>query len=321
VWANASLCPPTSADDCDPINGREWPTNKQDLEFACTFDLRPQFGGKGKDCTDMKFNGACDCEPIGMGGSGYNVGTQLCDKQVPTLQINGKAYPSIREMVIAHAMSQQNSVNGGQGVVSSLCPIHVTEQAPGDPLYGYRPAVNAIVDRLKTALSTQCVPQKLAPSSCGDVPCLILVSLVKDAKPGMKNLCKNPGAVCGTIPGMSVPSDPSVAARFCDTQEAAWDPKSADPEPYSVPLCELNQLYQVPPGANCPGVSSPPAGTFDANGSCSGSITPGWCYVTGAAAGGCQHSILFTTNEPPTGAVVTLQCVEQAVTAIGDGGR
>jgi hypothetical protein len=51
-------------------------------------------------------------------------------------------------MIIAHAMSQENAQNGGQGIVSSLCPIHVTEQTPGDPLYGYRPAVDAIVRRI-----------------------------------------------------------------------------------------------------------------------------------------------------------------------------
>jgi hypothetical protein len=26
-----SACPPTAADNCDPINGREWTTNKGDL--------------------------------------------------------------------------------------------------------------------------------------------------------------------------------------------------------------------------------------------------------------------------------------------------
>jgi hypothetical protein len=310
VWASTSSCPPTSPNDCDPVNGREWTTSKQDLQFSCIFDLRPQFGGKGKDCTDPKYNGACDCQTATSGGSGYNVGTQLCDTQTPTLQVNGKAYPSIREMVIAHAMAQQNAQNGGQGIVSSLCPIHVTEQTPGDPLYGYRPAVNAIVDRLKTALSTQCVPQKLAPRTCGDVPCVVLVSLINDAIPGKIKLCKNPGTACSAVPGLSVPADPNVAAKFCDAQEALWNPMSRDAEPFTVPLCELNQLYQVPAGAACPGVSTPPPSTFDANGSCAGSKTPGWCYVTGAAAGGCRHSILFTTNEPPAGAIATLQCAE-----------
>ena len=230
--------------------------------------------------------------------------------------------------IAAHAMANQNAAAGGQGIVSSLCPIHVTEQGTGDPLYGYRPAVNAIVDRLKTALGSQCLPQELTPDpACGNVPCLILVSLTKSAVPGNKNLCKNPGSACSAIPGLSVPSvaDPvagaEVASKFCDAQEAAWianggnNASSVTPDPYTVPLCELNQLYQAPTGANCAGTA--PAGTFDSTGSCAGSQTPGWCYVTGGAAGSCGHSILFTTNEPPTGATVSLQCVEQAVTAIG----
>jgi hypothetical protein len=42
---------------------------------------------------------------------------------------------------------------GNQGVVSSLCPIHTSDNASGDdPLYGYRPAVNALIDRMKAAL-------------------------------------------------------------------------------------------------------------------------------------------------------------------------
>jgi len=39
-----------------------------------------------------------------------------------------------------------------EGVISSLCPIHTVEGEAGDPLYGYRPAMSAIVDRLKRSL-------------------------------------------------------------------------------------------------------------------------------------------------------------------------
>ena len=39
-----------------------------------------------------------------------------------------------------------------EGVVSSLCPIHTIEGEAGDPLYGYRPAMSAIVERLKQSL-------------------------------------------------------------------------------------------------------------------------------------------------------------------------
>ena len=135
VYANASKCPPTASNNCDPVNGREWTTNKGDLQFSCIFDLRPQYGGVGKDCTNAKYLGACDCAPNAL-----NAQTQLCDTTTPTLQIYGKAYPSIRELSIAHAL-------GTQGIVSSLCPIHVTEASVGDPLYGYRPAVLALLAR------------------------------------------------------------------------------------------------------------------------------------------------------------------------------
>jgi hypothetical protein len=146
-WANFSMCDPTTAIGCDPINGREWEPNKGDLEVACIFDIRPQYGGVGKDCSSNKYIGACDCaagNPI--------LNSVLCDPGTPTRQIYGKAYPSVREMEIAHAMAKFNAQAGGQGIVSSLCPIHVAEQGANDPLYGYRPAANAIVARLGNAL-------------------------------------------------------------------------------------------------------------------------------------------------------------------------
>jgi hypothetical protein len=140
VYANASKCPPGAADDCDPINGREWATNKGDLQFACTFDLRPLYGGTGKDCTDPTYLGACDCAQGAL-----NSQTPLCQKSASgaytQVQTHGKAYPSVRELTIARAL-------GEQGIVSSLCPIHVTEQGAGDPLYGYRPAVLALLARI-----------------------------------------------------------------------------------------------------------------------------------------------------------------------------
>jgi hypothetical protein len=41
--------------------------------------------------------------------------------------------------------------------------------------------------------------------------------------------------------------------------------------------------------------------------------------VTGAAANGCPQAILFSSGEPPTGATVSLQCIEQSVSVV-DGG-
>jgi hypothetical protein len=142
VLATLSKCAPDAQGHvqgvgCDPINGGEWAPNKQDLQFACIFDLRPLYDGVGKDCTSAMYQGACDCA-----ANSLNSGTQLCDPTTKTLQIYGKAYPSVREMIIAHAV-------GDQGMVSSLCPIHITDNAAGnDPLYGYRPALLTLVDRI-----------------------------------------------------------------------------------------------------------------------------------------------------------------------------
>jgi hypothetical protein len=296
-----SNCGPNAADNCDPINGREWNTSKKDLQFSCIFPLTDPTTGMAvqKDCNDPKYTGACDCA---TGSNSQN--TPLCQKNngaYTNIQIAGKAYPSVRELVIAHTMA--NSSAGIQGVVSSLCPIHTSfVGGTTDPLYGYRPAANAIINRLKNSLSVQCLPQQLkrdmSATGQGRVPCLILVTL---PKPGTED-------VCTSLAGLH-PPEASVLARFRAAQEQAWNPKSGLPEPNSLPICELDQLT---PQAN--------AGAFGPDMTCSASTTAGWCYVDGQAAGTCPQQIIFTTGEPPPGATVSLQCVEQTAGALPDGG-
>jgi hypothetical protein len=64
-----------------------------------------------------------------------------------TTQILGGAYPSPRELEEVERM-------GGQGIVSSVCPIHFVDDASqDDPLYAYRPAMNAIVQHLGPILA------------------------------------------------------------------------------------------------------------------------------------------------------------------------
>ena len=133
-----STCQPTAADDCDPINGREWTTNKGDLQFACIFPLVAPV-----DCSQPANLGSCACATGAL-----NAGTQLCQKAGGTYtetEINGGAYPTIRPLAVARGL-------GEQAVVSSVCPIHTTEAMPGDPLYAYRPAFTALIDRLSTTL-------------------------------------------------------------------------------------------------------------------------------------------------------------------------
>jgi hypothetical protein len=148
----------TAPAGCDPVNGAEFDTRNEDVEFSCVFPLIDVSGGTvqsfQKDCTQMQFTQACDCSATSL-----DTGSQLCDGTTPTLQVNGKAYPSVREMVIAHAMATEtfNGYSYNQGVVASLCPIHVdvgqsVSQAVADPLFGYNPAINALIARLAPAL-------------------------------------------------------------------------------------------------------------------------------------------------------------------------
>jgi hypothetical protein len=326
--ANTSACPaptgaPTAAGDtCDPINGREWATSLQDLQFACIFPLVDVTTGQKttKDCTLAKYAGACDCAT----GS-YTAGTQLCQigaTGYTQTQINGKAYPSVREMVIAHSM-------GPQGIVSSLCPIHPIAASMTDPLFGYRPAVTAIVNRLKNALNNTCLPQKLAPdATCGNVPCLILAQPI-GGTPGMAGTCANPGSLCDSTKGLIAPQPDdtmptpqykqSVATNYCNALHDAWvatGDTNMNDDPDLRPVCAINQLVNAG-NASCS--IAPTPGAFTA-GSCATSSTPGWCYVTGAAANGCPQAILFTPSEPPQGWSANLQCIEVATSIVGDGG-
>jgi len=284
VPRTGSSCPPASNDDCDPVNGREWDSKKQDLQYACIFPLvDPQTGApQPKDCTQPMYSGACDCET-----GAYDNGAPLCQKDATgayaQVQINGKAYPSAREMQIAHAV-------GPQGIVSSLCPIHAAASSATDPVFGYRPAVNAIVNRLKNALSVQCLPQKLTvEATTQTVPCLILVTLASGN--------------CSTVPGMSDPPA-DVLARFREVQHEAYlascggNTSCLSQDPSALPTCQLQELT--------PGTHN---GTDFQNGDCAASMNPGWCYVVGAAASSCAQQILFTSGEPPQGATVTLQCL------------
>jgi hypothetical protein len=125
---------PTAPNDADPIHGREWITSGNFLEYACTFELPSPH-----DCTDPQYASFCDCAPD------LTTPPPVCDTTTPTLQLKAKAYPTIRQLVVARAL-------GTRATVSSLCPIHIKESQPNDPLYGYRPAITGIIDAFRRGL-------------------------------------------------------------------------------------------------------------------------------------------------------------------------
>jgi hypothetical protein len=300
--------PQASGGGPDPIDGREWFTDTLvtanggsvpahnnlpvDREYACIFPLeKPDGSANPRDCSNAASDGgvyadfvnqeACDCSSKGLPPTAV---PSVCGQCTPetcsqggtdyNAQYYAKAYPTIREIELVEKM-------GKQGILSSLCPIDTADDAAGtDPLYGYRPAINSIVNRLKTALTIQCLPERLAPSTDAEVACLVLATLPKADTEG----CTGPGL-------SEVPAQ--VLANFRRQQDAG----AAEPT-----VCQVHQIPYV------------------AGQSCATSATSGWCYVTGAPAGTCAQEIVFSGTGPlPNGSVVSLECLEQSVT-VGDGG-
>jgi hypothetical protein len=325
-----ALADPTQASTTDPVNGREWITDQEavpangsdngghilqvDRQYACTFKLQT-----ARDCTLAQNNAySCDCPNKNNMSLTHQQIPSVCDDMIPTQQDFAKAYPTVRELTLAHMMAQVgNTTEGGQGVVSSICPQDVNDNTTmDDPLYGYRPAVAAIIDRLKTELTTKCLPHKLTVNADGSVPCLLLVQMPMGAATA-GGTCKNPTCPAGQGV-LDLRSDPTFQAgqgqtvlnQFCDSEEATYVGKPGGPgDPAQQSICELKQL-------------TPTADPNDFNaGSCAMSGDKGWCYVTGVAAKTCSQAIYFANGSPPSGSTTTLSCLEQSVTIVGDAGK
>jgi hypothetical protein len=168
--------------------------------------------------------------------------------------------------------------------------------------------VAVIVDRLKNALNAQCLPQRLEGDSGGSVSCLVLLQIPNGAA-GTSGTCLDP--VCPGAAGLSAPKA-DVLGKFCQDAENTYAQEvtanggtAGLADPASVPVCVLQQLTTAAFPADFPG------------GSCAKeSSDKGWCYLTGAAAGRCAQSVVFSDGALPNGAIARLQCDEQSVTGV-----
>jgi hypothetical protein len=121
----------------NPINGHEYTISQaDDLQYACIFDL-PTF----RDCSNPNSNPnivSCNCtDPMND--------NPLCETDPATgkrtRQVRAKAYPGLRHLDV---------VKGVDGVAASVCPKQLTDPTAAD--YAYRPAVQALIDRVATRL-------------------------------------------------------------------------------------------------------------------------------------------------------------------------
>ena len=102
----------------DPINGREWDTAANDLQYACTFTL-PSL----RTCVAQ--DTSCDC-------ASPSTNPPLCGATLGQ-QVRGKAYPTVRELRVVKAL-------GDRGILGSICP--------GSVASGYTGSMTTLANRL-----------------------------------------------------------------------------------------------------------------------------------------------------------------------------
>ncbi len=196
----------------DPDSGREWNTLTSsagiDLEYACTFDL-PQ----PVDCTASPIG--CDCATTAADGP------PLCDANVRTTQIKGKAYPTIRELRVAKGL-------GKQSFVASMCNT------------SYSATLDGLVNRMQESLMPSCLPTKLPHLPDGSLGCVLVAVYANQTDQAAG--CTDPGMSQPPLGITDIYADPitkkPLAVACATTQAASCD--STTPG------------WCVKPGVECP---------------------------------------------------------------------
>ncbi|MFO0658431.1 MAG: hypothetical protein U0165_01160 [Polyangiaceae bacterium] len=242
------------------INGQEW-NPITDLQYACILPLRKTVDCSTASCVDCGGTTETEatlqnplCNADGAANSTYD-----------NTRRRAKAYPGTRFLQVLKDFN--NKVNGN-GIGASICAKNVDDNTKDD--YGYRPAVAAIIDRLKSQLSGRCYERALSVTQV----------------PNKDNTSETlPSAACLIIEA----SDPKDADHTKPSTDCKCDGKGETPvssEINSVLVgavkddffcrCELTQfegnalkLCQTDPSSNL---------------SLNGQAISGWCYVDPANA-------------------------------------
>jgi hypothetical protein len=244
-------------DNGNPINGREYDTAQADqpadLEYACIFPLPQPI-----DCSAASADDSCDCKqpnrPLceAVPGSG-NPGTT---------QYWSKAYPGTRQLQVLRDY-------GANSIVASICARNV-DVATSDtrPDFGYRPAIAAIVDRLKGQLGNRCLPRSLLTGEDDTVACTLV-----EALPQPKAACECDATIARRRPEDRV--DALVRGQL--VKEAGKPCGDDDPLCSKACLCEVLQVQQ----ADTP---DPREALRACREDEEVSGVEGWCYVADTAA-------------------------------------
>jgi hypothetical protein len=193
------LLPPDPGNLGNDINGHEQNVvNRDDLQYACTFDLVPD-----TPCSPANQDG-CDCN---ASEQSYNRSLCQYSGSGEGIQTHAKAYPGVRHLQVLKGL-------GDNAVVASICPKNVMSSNPlGDPSYGYNPAVSAMVRRFKEALVPGCLPRPFTPESSGQIPCTLVET---QHSGGAGCSCSSPGrSNLGSETLTGAIQDELIASNLC----------------------------------------------------------------------------------------------------------
>lgn len=251
---------PNGGDRPSPMTGNG---KLKDLEYTCIYKLAKE-DSAGSDCESAP------------------VGNPICSG---TTQTHGKAYPGLRELAVLEGL-------GKQGIPASICPANANPSDTSVP-FGYGPAVNTIVNRLKEKLSPGCFNRKLKTDADGGAACLVVEATA--SKTGQVD--------CDAIPGRKRVAPDEVAAI-----QAIKDDPLANKDWNS--FCAIPQLTNEPkPGGSSDRVQCQ---TLEAEAIPDSADVDGWCYIDASSVPPVGNPELSDFDKCPTNE-------QRLVRFVGDG--
>jgi hypothetical protein len=247
-WMIESTQPRPGVDPRNEINGREYATDQgtgtdDDLQYACIFPLAAE-----RDCSDPNAESVCDCSTDGFD-------RPLCE-QAPGVDAPGqvqywaKAYPGLRQLEVLRDYGKQSS----NAIIGSICARNVHNDELPD--FGYRPAISALVERLKEKLANRCLPRRLEPARDGTVPCALI-----EVRFGVSD-CSCDAASSRSKPEADIQGE--IHSRLLASFSERCGPD--DPSCARACQCEVEQIRKSADRLAC-------------QNSDDGAGVQGWCYV------------------------------------------
>jgi hypothetical protein len=285
ITPRAGLAGPGSGANADPIHGHEWDPSQSefpnsDLQYACIFKVKnPQTCNSNTDCD-------CFGTPAQVDGMKNPLCQNTTTNVYSTTQSRAKAYPGIRILQVLRG------IDPGQAIVASICPAEVDNQAAKS--YGYTPAIQALISRLRVRLRGRCMPRALeVDPDDGTVLCVVVEAFTSASACD----CSRPGRT-PAAPEIVTPDIAAVGNCFCEIEQIK-DPSAQD-------LCKTS----VDPG------------TAGGNGWCyvdpahgkNGDPDPRQCGLVSKCPDTERRLIKFvnTVSEPRPGATAFIMCQEKA---------